>query len=63
MEQKEAQKREKEAKRQSTAVRNSKKRGIGQVVQAEEIVQAKRVKVVTCTTSRGRAVAQPQRFN
>ena len=60
---KEAKKAAQKAKRQSTAVAKGRKRGIGQVVQAEETIQAKKAKVVLCTTSRGRAVARPQRYN
>ena len=60
---KEAREAAQRAKRQSTAVTRGRKRGIGQIVQAEEDIQAKRVKVVTGTTLRGRAVARPQRYN
>ena len=61
--QKEAKEAAQKAKRQSTAVTKGRKRGIGQVVQAEEAIHAKRLKVVSWTTSRGRAVVRPQHLN
>ena len=61
--QKEAKEASQKAKRQATVVIKGRKRGIGQVVHAEEAIQAKRAKVVSCTTSRGRAVVRPQHLN
>jgi hypothetical protein len=52
-----------EAKRQSMAVKKGRKRDIGQVIEAGQATQAKKVKVVSCTTLRGRAIARPQRYN